>query len=227
METAIQGESLKNIVYRYVILTVGIFILSLGIGFAATAALRVSPVSSIPYVLSKVLPLTMGTLTIMMHSFFMILQIVILRKGFKAVELLQIGVVIVFGFFTDVCIALTSRIQVDNYLEQWALCLLSCFVIALGVAIEMKANVATLPVEGFMKTVSVKTGMNFGKIKSITDTTLVVLGFVISLVLFKELKGIREGTIFAAVFIGYIVKYISPKLSFLDRKPSISNGFRK
>jgi uncharacterized membrane protein YczE len=74
--------------------------------------------------------------------------------------------------------------------------------------------------------VSEKIGKNFGKVKSITDTSLVVIAFVLSLILFKELKGIREGTIFAAVAIGYIVKFISPKLSFLDSKLAYSNSFR-
>lgn len=221
-----RGEILRNIAYRYFILILGLFILALGIGFSAAAALGVSPVSSIPYVLSKALPITMGTLTIMMHALFMIAQIAILRKEFKAIQLLQMGVVVIFGFFTDFCIALTSGIQADSYLTQWALCLLSCFVIGLGVALEIKAGVATLPMEGLMKTVSEKIGKNFGKVKSITDTSLVVIAFVFSLILFKELKGIREGTIFAAVAIGYIVKFISPKLSFLDSKLAYSNSFR-
>jgi len=226
MTTTNRGEILRNIAYRYFILILGLFILALGIGFSAAAALGVSPVSSIPYVLSKALPITMGTLTIMMHALFMIAQIAILRKEFQAIQLLQMGVVVVFGFFTDFCIALTSRIQADSYLTQWVLCLLSCFVIGLGVALEIKAGVATLPMEGLMKTVSEKTGKNFGKVKSITDTSLVVVALIFSLIIFKELRGIREGTIFAAVAIGYIVKFISPKLSFLDKKLAYSNSFR-
>ncbi|MGB4589384.1 MAG: DUF6198 family protein [Clostridiaceae bacterium] len=221
-----RGEFLRNIAYRYFVMILGLFILALGIGFSAAAALGVSPVSSIPYVLSKALPITMGTLTVMMHALFLIAQIALLRKEFKAVQLLQLGVVVIFGFFTDFCIALTSRIQVDSYLTQWLLCILSCFVIGLGVAIEMKAGVATLPMEGLMKTVSQLSGKNFGKVKSIADTTLVVIGVACSLILFKELKGIREGTVFAAVFIGYIVKYISTKLSFLDKSLAYSNSFR-
>lgn len=221
-----QGENLRNIIYRYFTLVVGLFILALGIGFSAAATLGVSPVSSIPYILSKAFPISMGTLTIMMQTIFMIAQIALLRKEFKAVQLLQMGVLVVFGVFTDICIELTSKIQVDSYLTQWILCILSCFVIALGVAIEMKAGVATLPMEGLMKTVAQLTGKNFGKVKSTADTTLVVVAVIFSLMFFKKLIGIREGTIVAAVFIGYLVRYISPKLSFLDRKLAYYNSFR-
>ena len=221
-----RGEIFRNIAFRYFILLLGLFILALGIGFSTAATLGVSPVSCIPYVLSKAFPISMGTMTIMMHALFMMAQIALLRKEFKAVQLFQMGVVVVFGFFTDFCIALTSRIQVDSYLTQWILCILSCFVIALGVALEIKAGVATLPMEGLMKTLSQLTGKSFGKLKSITDTTLVAIAFVFSLVFFKELIGIREGTLFAAVTIGYIVRFISTKLSFLDRKLIYSNSFR-
>ena len=221
-----RGEFLRNIIYRYFILIIGLFILALGIGFSATAALGVSPASSFAYVLSIAFPITMGTLTIMMQTFFMIAQIVILGKDFKAVQLLQMGVLVIFGFFTDICMELTSRIQVDSYLTQWFLCIFSCFVIALGVVIEMKAGVATLPMEGLMKIVSEKTRIHFGKVKSIADTTLVLIAFVFSIIFFKELIGIREGTIFAALIIGYIIKFISFKLSFIDRKLAHSNGLK-
>lgn len=221
-----RGEILRNIAYRYFILVLGLFILALGIGFSAAAALGVSPASCFPYVLSKAFPITMGTLTIMMQTLFMIAQIAILRKEFKAVQLLQMGVLLVFGVFTDICIELTSRIQADNYLTQWSLCIFSCFVIALGVAIEMKAGVATLPMEGLMKTISERLGKNFGKVKSTADMTLVLVAVTFSMIFFKEIIGIREGTVFAAVAIGYIVKFISPKLSFLDNKLAYSNSFR-
>lgn len=224
--TTNRGEILRNIAYRYLILILGLFILALGIGCSAAAALGVSPASSFPYVLSKAFPITMGTMTIMMQTLFMIIQIALLRKEFKSVQLLQMGVLVIFGFFTDFCITLTSRLQVDTYLEQWLLCILSCFVIALGVAIEMKAGVATLPMEGLMKTVSEKTGVNFGQVKSIADTSLVVISFVFSIIFFKELIGIREGTIFAAVAIGYIIRFINLKLSFIDRKLAFSNSIR-
>lgn len=226
MTTTNRGEILRNIAYRYFILVLGLFILALGIGFSAAAALGVSPASCFPYVLSKAFPITMGTLTIMMQTFFMIAQVAILRKDFKAVQLLQMGVLVVFGYFTDICIELTSRIQADTYLTQWILCILSCFVIALGVAVEMKAGVATLPMEGLMKTISELKGKNFGKVKSTADMTLVCIALTFSLVFLKEIIGIREGTIFAAVAIGYMVKFISPKLSFLDKKLAYSNSFR-
>ena len=168
----------------------------------------------------------MGTLTIMMQTLFMIAQIAILRKEFKAVQLLQMGVLVVFGFFTDICVELTSRIQIDTYMMQWDLCIFSCFVIALGVVIEMKAGVATLPIEGLMKIISELLGQNFGKVKSSADITLVLIALIFSLVFFKRIIGIREGTIFSAAAIGYLVKFISPKLSFLDRKLAYSSSFR-
>ena len=75
---------------RYFIFLVGLFINSLGVSLVTKADLGTSPISSIPYVLSLNIPLTLGQFTIVFSLLLILLQLFILRKDFKLEYFLQI-----------------------------------------------------------------------------------------------------------------------------------------
>ena len=207
---------MSSFVKRSLVLVAGLFVLGAGVGFSVAASLGVSPVSCLPYVLSRKFPVSLGTLTILMHSLLLAAQVVILKKEFKPLQLFQLAVTFIFGFFTDLGVTLTSVFRAGDYPGQWVLCLVSCPVIALGVALEVKAGLIVLPMEGLLSVLSRKTGKEFGQIKVMFDTALVALAVVLSLLFFGELRGVREGTLFSAVVIGFIVRWINPRLRFLE-----------
>ena len=66
----------KEYVRRYVLFILGLFILSLGIALATKGNLGVSPVSSIPYVLSLSLPFTLGQITIVIQMIYVLIEII-------------------------------------------------------------------------------------------------------------------------------------------------------
>ena len=57
----------RSQIKRYLLLCVGLIIMSFGVGFSIQAGLGTSPISSLPYVLSLIAPLSVGTATIAMH----------------------------------------------------------------------------------------------------------------------------------------------------------------
>lgn len=81
----------------------GLFIMTAGIAFSVKSDLGVSPVSSIPYTLTCVWGIEMGKATILFHVGLVLLQILLLRKDFKAISLLQIVIGVIFGYFTTLC----------------------------------------------------------------------------------------------------------------------------
>ena len=93
--------SVAEYIRRYLILVIGLFIMAFGVALSTKAELGTSPVSCVPYVLSCALPYTMGTLTVAMHIVFIVIQILLLRKDYEPVQLLQLLVAFVFGYFTD------------------------------------------------------------------------------------------------------------------------------
>ena len=144
----------KEYIRRYFILTIGFFIMALGVALSTKAKLGTSPVSCVPYVLSLALPYSMGEITIAMHVVFIMIQIALLRKEYDPIQLLQLPVAFVFGYFTDLALSLTKSINPESYPVQWLLCLISCVLIAFGVTLEVKAGVVMLAGEGTMTAIS-------------------------------------------------------------------------
>lgn len=87
-------RSLNNLVRRYLTLLVGLLIMSFGVAFSIKAGLGTSPVSSVPYVLSLIVPMTVGETTILINCLLVLLQILLLRRQFELVQLIQVPVAI-------------------------------------------------------------------------------------------------------------------------------------
>ena len=71
---------------RYASFVVILFVIAFGTSLSIRANLGSSPISAPPYVLSLIpgMKLTMGQLTICMHVFFILSQILLLRKDFSS-----------------------------------------------------------------------------------------------------------------------------------------------
>nr|WP_281418724.1 cytidylate kinase family protein [Clostridium frigoris] len=121
-----------------------------------------------------------------------------------------------FAYFTDFTMGLLSWISVTSYPAQIGLFVLSCLILALGVSMEVTADVVMMAGEGVVSAISIVTKKEFGKLKVAFDVTLVICGFVFSFILFHRLNGIREGTVLAALLVGTLVRLINKRLSFMD-----------
>ncbi len=208
-------ETIKEYIKRYLLLIVGLFIIAVGIALSTKARLGTTPILSVPLVLSLGLSWSIGKITIAMHVVFVALQIVILRREYQPLQLLQLVVAFLFGYFTDFTVNLVSGMQIHSYLVQWLVCIVSIFVVALGVFLEVKANVIMLAGEGLVKAIAQKTRKDFGKIKICVDSALVIISVIASVYMFHELNGVREGTIAAALLVGNVVSYYNKKLNFV------------
>jgi Predicted membrane protein len=214
---SLSGADILNLVKRYCLLAAGLFVMALGIALSAQAGLGTTPISSVPYVLSLASPWSLGEMTVAMNAVFIALQLLLLRKRFPPLQLLQIPVTLVFGSFCDLALALVRGIPIPNYPVQLLLSLCSTLILALGVFLEVKANVVLLSGEGVIKAVSVVTKKEFGKLKIGFDCTLMLSALCLSLVFFRELRGVREGTLIAAVLAGTLVGQYNRRFAFLDR----------
>lgn len=201
---------------RYLVFFIGLFVNALGISFITKADLGTSPISSVPYTLSLYFPLTLGQFTIAFSVLLILLQIGILRSRFEKVQLLQIPVSIVFGYFIDFTMELLFFLSPVSYPAKLVSLLIGCLILGFGVYTEVLANVVMLPGEGFVKAFCTAFHKEFGKIKVCFDATMSVSAAIISLILFHHLEGVREGTILSALLIGTIASFYGKKLFFLE-----------
>lgn len=204
-------ETLK----RYLIFLVGLFVNSLGVSLITKANLGTSPISSIPYVLSLNFPFTLGNFTIFFSIFLIVLQLIILRKNFKLEHILQIPVSIIFGYFIDLTMILLSGVNPEAYIMKIVYLLIGCLILGVGVYMEVLADVVMLPGESFVRAIVLTWKTNFGTTKICFDVSMSVIAAVLSFVFAGRLAGVREGTVIAALPVGFIARLIGEKLAFL------------
>ena len=200
---------------RYLIFLVGLFVNSLGVSLITKANLGTSPISSIPYVLSLNFPFTLGNFTIFFSIFLIVLQLIILRKNFKLEHILQIPVSIIFGYFIDLTMILFSWVNPEAYIMKIVYLLIGCLILGVGVYMEVLADVVMLPGESFVRAIVLIWKTNFGTTKICFDVSMSVIAAVLSFVFAGRLAGVREGTVIAALLVGFIARLIGKKLVFL------------
>ena len=200
---------------RYIVFLIGLFINSLGVSLITKADLGTSPISSIPYVLSLNFPFTLGQFTIAFSLLLILIQLVILRRNFKAEHLLQIPISILFGYFIDLTMVMLFFVHPQTYLSSVIHLLIGCVILGFGVYTEVLADVAMLPGESFVRAVSSTWKTEFGSTKVAFDVSLAVIAAVLSLLFAHRLDGVREGTIIAALLVGFIARLFVRRLAFL------------
>lgn len=208
----------NHIVKRYIIFILGLFVNSLGVALITKANLGTSPISSIPYVLSLNYVFTLGNFTIFFSILLIALQLILLGKNFKLEHFLQIPVSLVFGYFIDFCMMLLGFINPTAYLVKIVDLLIGCLILGVGVYMEVLADVVMLPGESFVRAVVFRWKTEFGVTKICFDVSMAVIAAVLSFVLAGRLDGVREGTVVAALLVGFIARTIGRYLSFMPEK---------
>ena len=202
---------------RYLVFLFGLFISSLGVSLITKANLGTSPISAIPYVLSLKFPFTLGQFTIAFSLFLILLQLCILRRNFKAEHLLQIPISVAFGYFIDLTMAMLGFVEPQSYPAKLVALLIGCVILGFGVYLEVLADVAMLPGESFVRAVTQTWKTDFGVTKICFDVSMTVIAATISLVLSRQLYSVREGTVIAALLVGFIARLFGRLLPFLPK----------
>lgn len=212
-----EKQTAASLAKRYLFLCIGLCIMAFGVAFSIEASLGTSPISSLPYVTSLLTPLSVGNTTILMHCIFILIQILILRKKYELIQLVQLPVAFLFGYLTDFAVWALDKISYETYWQQWLLCFIGILLVAVGVSFEVTANVVTLAGEGVVLAICKVCPVRFGYMKVGFDVTLVAVSCILSLLFLGGLHGVREGTVAAAVLVGLIAKELNRPLKKLEK----------
>ena len=121
-------------------------------------------------------------------------------------DLLQVIVAVLFGYFIDWTMLLLGWLHPATYLLKIIFLLIGCLILALGVYFEVFAGVIMLPGGSFVRAITIRWKTDFGNTKVCFDASMTIVAVIISLFLFHSLKGVREGTVIAALVVGIIAK---------------------
>ena len=192
---------------RFLLCIIGIFFVALGIAFSKQANLGISTISSVPNAVSlKFDFVSFGFWSASWNIIMVLGQILILRKNFKKLQLLQIPLSFIFGYFTDFGLRIISVFPLYNYFMQVILMLMGVVVLAFGISLTIIADLIFNAGEGIVKAIADASGKDFGKVKTIFDIGCVTASALLSMIFFNfQILGIREGTLIAALFTGLLV----------------------
>lgn len=206
-----------ELIKRYIFLLVGLFVNGLGVSFITKAGLGTSPITSIPYTLSLGFTPTVGMFTLVFNIFLVILQVILLRRNFQLQNLLQLPIIALFSFFIDLTMSLLGFMQPETYAMKIVSLIVGCLILGFGVFMEMVANVAMLPGEATVRAVSDVFSTDFGKTKIAFDSSMTVIAAILSFIMFKHLDGVREGTIVAAILVGFIARLFKKYIGGMEK----------
>lgn len=206
-----------ELIKRYIFLLVGLFVNGLGVSFITKAGLGTSPITSIPYTLSLGFTPTVGMFTFVFNIFLIILQLILLRRNFQLQNLLQLPIIALFSFFIDLTMSLLGFMQPETYAMKVVSLIVGCLILGFGVFMEMVANVAMLPGEATVRAVSDVFSTDFGKTKIAFDSSMTIIAAILSFIMFKHLDGVREGTIVAAILVGFIARLFKKYIGGIEK----------
>lgn len=214
----------SNLARRYVIFALGLFCISMAIGFITKASLGTSPITSIPYSLSLVFPqLSLGNFTILFSLLLVALQYVLTDKASmdrtaRVNILLEVVVSFFFGYLVDFSMWVFSDFAPSEYPLQFASVLIGILILAVGVYLQIVANVVMVPGDGFAYALTMRVKKNYGKVRVTSDTTMVVIAALIGIVGLGTLGGVREGTIVCCLLTGVVARRYMKVLAPLTSK---------
>ena len=185
--------SKKEFFKRYILFIICLFFMGMGVALTKHGELGVSPIPSVANVVSlKFTFLSFGTWLKISNCVLLLGQIILLRRNFKPIQLLQIPLSFLFGYFTDFGLWLVSGIPNDNYAVQFILVIAGIIVLGFGITLGVIADVILNSGEAFVKALADVTKKEFSNMKIVFDVSWVFLSVVLSLIFFDgKLLGTR------------------------------------
>lgn len=192
---------MQKIIYRLGIYFAGMILVSLGIVLCVKCELGVSPISSVPYVLEFLTPLTFGTLTMLFHFCNSIIQYILEKKLINVKVLLQVPVAFLFGIIIDFFKNIMN-FTAENLIFKILLMVMSILFTALGMHFMLSMKLVQNPPDGTVNIIAHLLNKNVGTIKVYYDVIMVILSVVLGAVFLHGLKGFGVATIISAIFVG-------------------------
>lgn len=202
-------------VTRLLILLAGLFILAQGIAFTVLANLGTDAITSPALVAHMTFGAsadgmghefcTVGNMLICVHAILVLLQIAVLRRQYKPVQLLQVVMGLILGNMLDFCISYTSLLPSPGYVTDIGYTLLGCLFCAFGIFTYVKADMIPLSAEGLCLALSSAYKWRFSRVKVAVDCSMILIAVITSLLVLGSVVGVREGSIICAVCTGYII----------------------
>lgn len=200
----------SSLLRRILLYIFGAFVLGFGIVLCVKSEMGVSPINSVPFVLTHLVPLSLGTLSIFFYIANIAAELILSDKKRYIAILLQLPVSLLFGVVIDLWDVLLPS---ASTLFWQIVCLCgSLFFTALGIMLIVTADLVPDPPTGAVQTISSVANWKMGTVKIIYDCSCVCVSLLIGIIWLKDAVGFGIATIASAIFVGRILAALQGSL---------------
>lgn len=191
----------------------GVSITAIGLSCMIKSGLGQTAITAFTQNITMISGWKSGSVLTMFFLACTLLQMILLKKDFDKLQLLQVVVALVQGKIVNVIcydFALTSTYQPQTYIEQWVLVFIAICLAAYGVAVLFKAELIKNPFEALVMVLAEKMNMEFSILRVRVDIFFMVLSLGLILLFQLEITTLREGTWASMFLLGRFMKYTFP-----------------
>lgn len=195
-----------SIFLRILIYLFGAFVLGFGIVLCVKCGMGVSPINSIPYVATHIVPLSLGTLSIIFYLVNIAIELILSKRKHYIGICLQLPVSFIFGLVIDMWDILLPSAE-TMAMRIIFLCG-SLFFTAFGIMLIVSMRLVPDPPTGAVQVISRTSKKNMGSVKIIYDCSCVCISLLLSFFGVHRIIGFGIATIASAVFVGRILAFL-------------------
>ncbi|WP_202778408.1 YczE/YyaS/YitT family protein [Heyndrickxia vini] len=198
----------SSLVKRWIVYIIGIYMVSLGVSFAITAGIGISPQSAFQRVFVVHIDwLTQGRANFILECIMLVLAFLVYRKGFKLYHIMGLVASAIMAVFLDFNLSLTFEyLDLPVYWTRLLTLVVGDAFLAFGVFLMLQSEVVLMPIDNFVNAVQLRTGFKWGNVKTFFDLTLLALALIFGLILAGKIMFIREGTVLNALLVGQYIR---------------------
>lgn len=211
---------MDNFKTRFTIYLFGIFALAIGSNLFLNATLGVAPSCSLALTLTFLLPASYAFFNFAINTIFLIIESVLIHH-FGKTQIVQLAITFLYSYLIKCTGIFLTGIHPKTLVFQILLALIACAIMALGITLTMQSNITVMPYEGCLGALSVRTKIEFGKLRVASDITFTLASIIISFILLHSVQSVGLGTIIAAFLTGNIVTFYTNILTKRVHQPML------
>lgn len=192
-------ENMMKLIKSYILYTISAFGISLGI----ISSIGVSSFNSLNLAMSAVMTIKIGTMTIFLNGFFLVIYMMLTRFKHPFKYLIQAFSVIMFGVLINIfTYNVLSGITNFIYYQRVLIFIAGTIIGGFSIGGIIHYNMITFPLESVCVALSERTSWSFTRLRYMVDILSVTVSISLSLIYGLSLY-VREGTIISMILLSF------------------------
>lgn len=214
---------MKRDIKRYLIVIFCFMMIGVGCALTLKSGIGVGAWDALSQTGYDLTGIKAGTFSMILNCSCVVVEIVVLGKNFRPVQILQVPCSIVFGYVTNfVLYDILGNIVISNYFINLALFIFGTCWNAVFVSAIMAIDAVTTALEGACAAVATKVPMNYARIRQLVDVVAIII--ILLLVFFADAPlSIREGTVIAMLIFGPMLGQFTRRFQKIAVKLDLHN----